>query len=48
MLAKPSDKAFDDEDWVFEIKWDGYRAITDLSKKKHLFIHEMAFHFYLN
>lgn len=37
MLAKPSDKAFDDEDWVFEIKWDGYRAIADLSKKKNLF-----------
>ncbi|KQK26360.1 ATP-dependent DNA ligase [Chryseobacterium aquaticum] len=37
MLAKPSDKAFDDEDWVFEIKWDGYRAIADLSKKEHLF-----------
>ncbi|KUJ57233.1 DNA ligase D [Chryseobacterium aquaticum] len=37
MLAKPSDKAFDDEDWVFEIKWDGYRTIADLSKKKHLF-----------
>lgn len=37
MLAKPHDKAFDDEDWVFEIKWDGYRAIADLSKKQPLF-----------
>ncbi|SHG71829.1 DNA ligase D [Chryseobacterium vrystaatense] len=31
MLAKSSEKAFDDEDWVFEIKWDGYRAVADLS-----------------
>jgi len=37
MLAKPHDKAFDDEDWLFEIKWDGYRAIADLSKKQPLF-----------
>lgn len=37
MLAKPHDKAFDDEDWLFEIKWDGYRAIADLSKKQSLF-----------
>lgn len=37
MLAKSVEKAFDDEDWVFEIKWDGYRAITDLSGKKPLF-----------
>ena len=32
MLCKVSDKAFDDKDWAFEIKWDGYRAIADLSK----------------
>lgn len=31
MLAKPHPEAFDDEDWVFEIKWDGYRAVADLS-----------------
>ncbi|KQT30868.1 ATP-dependent DNA ligase [Chryseobacterium sp. Leaf405] len=37
MLTKLSDKAFDDEDWIFEIKWDGYRAIADLSKKQPLF-----------
>ncbi|MCX8533764.1 DNA ligase D [Chryseobacterium luquanense] len=37
MLAKLHDKAFDDEDWIFEIKWDGYRAIADLSKKQPLF-----------
>ncbi|SEW48954.1 bifunctional non-homologous end joining protein LigD [Chryseobacterium wanjuense] len=37
MLAKSYEKAFDDEDWVFEIKWDGYRAIADLSKDQPLF-----------
>ena len=29
MLAKLHDKAFDDADWVYEIKWDGYRAIAE-------------------
>lgn len=37
MLAKPFDKAFDDKDWLFEIKWDGYRAIADLSHDDPLF-----------
>ena len=37
MLAKLSEKAFDDEDWIFEIKWDGYRAVADLSHKVPLF-----------
>lgn len=37
MLAKSSDDAFDDEDWIFEIKWDGYRAVADLSKRQPLF-----------
>ncbi len=31
MLATPGGEAFDSEEWVFEIKWDGYRAIADLS-----------------
>ncbi|WP_276876988.1 hypothetical protein [Chryseobacterium joostei] len=30
MLCKTSEKPFDDKDWAFEIKWDGYRAITDI------------------
>jgi bifunctional non-homologous end joining protein LigD len=35
MKAQLSDlKAFDSEDWVFEIKWDGYRAIAEVGKKK--------------
>ena len=28
MLAESIDKPFDDKDWLFEIKWDGYRAIA--------------------
>lgn len=28
MLAYPVDEAFDNDEWVFEIKWDGVRAIT--------------------
>jgi bifunctional non-homologous end joining protein LigD len=31
MMATLSDEpAFDDPKWVFEIKWDGYRAVADL------------------
>ncbi|MBA4057611.1 MAG: hypothetical protein C0490_23050 [Marivirga sp.] len=33
MKAQPSDlKAFDSPEWVFEIKWDGYRAIAEIKK----------------
>ena len=28
MLAKVAAKAFSDKGWIFEIKWDGYRAIA--------------------
>ena len=28
MLATLVDEPFDDKDWVFEIKWDGYRALA--------------------
>lgn len=34
MLATPGDHAFNDEEWLFEIKWDGYRAVTEWSKGK--------------
>ena len=30
MLATDGGKAFDDPDWVFEIKWDGVRAIATI------------------
>jgi bifunctional non-homologous end joining protein LigD len=36
MLARQTEKAFDDKDWLFEIKWDGYRAIADKTKKEIL------------
>lgn len=32
MLAKETDIPFDSDDWLFEIKWDGYRAISELRK----------------
>jgi bifunctional non-homologous end joining protein LigD len=28
MLATPIAKAFDNADWLFELKWDGYRAVA--------------------
>jgi len=33
MLAKVSKEPFDDANWIFEIKWDGYRAISELKEK---------------
>jgi bifunctional non-homologous end joining protein LigD len=29
MLASPDVKPFDDPDWLFEVKWDGYRAVAE-------------------
>lgn len=34
MLAQISDKPFDDADWVFEVKWDGYRAVAETGKER--------------
>ena len=31
MLAKENDNAFDSTDWIYEIKWDGYRAVAEIS-----------------
>lgn len=28
MLATLVDEAFDDDDWIYEIKWDGYRSVV--------------------
>ncbi|MEO6835549.1 MAG: non-homologous end-joining DNA ligase [Candidatus Tumulicola sp.] len=33
MLATLIDEPFDDDDWLFEIKWDGYRAICTIDEK---------------
>lgn len=35
MLATLAKEPFNDDNWVFEIKWDGYRAIADLSDKEN-------------
>ncbi|MEO7215038.1 DNA ligase D [Mucilaginibacter sp.] len=32
MLAALVDKPFDDKDWVYEIKWDGYRTLAFINK----------------
>ena len=32
MLAKEAPDAFTDKDWIFEIKWDGFRAITYINE----------------
>jgi bifunctional non-homologous end joining protein LigD len=34
MLAVSIDKPFDGDDWLFEIKWDGYRAVSFLENGK--------------
>ncbi len=34
MLAESVDKAFDGAEWLFEIKWDGYRAIAFIADGK--------------
>lgn len=33
MLASPDVQPFDDPGWVFEIKWDGYRAVAETGGK---------------
>ena len=32
MLAQLHDEPFDDPEWLFEIKWDGYRAVAEVKK----------------
>lgn len=34
MLAKVADKPFSKEGWIFEVKWDGYRAMSEIQKGK--------------
>jgi bifunctional non-homologous end joining protein LigD len=36
MKAKLIDKPFNDPDWVFELKWDGYRAMANVDNGKVL------------
>jgi bifunctional non-homologous end joining protein LigD len=37
MLATPVDKPFTDDEWIFELKLDGFRAIAEVGKNKLLF-----------
>lgn len=37
MLATLIKKPFDDKEWIFEIKWDGYRAIGEKNRQAQLF-----------
>lgn len=30
MLAKVTEKPFDSKEWIYEVKWDGYRAIAEV------------------
>ncbi len=32
MLAVEKETAFNDKDWIYELKWDGYRAIAEIEK----------------
>jgi bifunctional non-homologous end joining protein LigD len=32
MLATLTDEPFDNPDWIYEVKWDGYRAIAEIKK----------------
>ncbi len=34
MLATPVDEPFDGAEWLFEIKWDGYRAVAFIENSK--------------
>ena len=32
MKATLVDEPFDDPDWLYEVKWDGYRAVASINK----------------
>lgn len=32
MLAKETDKPFNNKEWIYEMKWDGYRAIAEVNE----------------
>ncbi len=46
MLAKETDTPFDDKDWLFEIKWDGYRAIAEKTKSSILLYSRNGLNFF--
>ncbi len=34
MLCRLVEEPFNDPEWLFEIKWDGYRAIAEVNQSK--------------
>ncbi len=46
-MAKETSQPFDDKDWLFEIKWDGYRAISEIRKDKILLYSRNGLNFQL-
>src|SRR5690606_35462487 len=34
MLSKTGKKIFDDKNWIYELKWDGYRTMASVNKGK--------------
>ncbi|HEY3405928.1 MAG TPA: DNA ligase D [Ohtaekwangia sp.] len=34
MMAQLDTQPFDDPNWIFEIKWDGYRAVAEVNRKE--------------
>lgn len=40
MLAKETDTPFDDKDWLFELKWNGYSAISEIKNGEIVIINE--------
>ncbi len=45
MMASETKEPFSNKDWIFEIKWDGYRAIADCRKKDSQFYSRNAVSF---
>jgi bifunctional non-homologous end joining protein LigD len=43
MLAELVDKPFDDPEWVFEIKFDGYRALANIDSKRNVDLYSRNF-----
>jgi bifunctional non-homologous end joining protein LigD len=46
MFAHIHENAFDDDKWIFEIKWDGYRAVAEIENGRVKLTPETAYHFY--
>lgn len=47
MLAKTAAKPFSDREWLFEIKWDGYRAIAEIMGKEDIKLYSRNGHSFM-